>query len=87
MDLIKSVLGRRRCKEKTNNVNAIFVIFVTNKKQLYVQPLFTSTITVDSYFNLPKEMLLGGDYLNFNILLKYPMVLQMGDRFTSNLVF
>ena len=52
----------------------------------YVQPFMTSMATIDSHFILPKdkEMLLGGDTLNLNLLLKSPMAFQVGDRFTSN---
>ncbi len=51
----------------------------------YIQPLLTQTCTIDSYFDFPsdKTMLLGGEFTNMNILLKKPMVLFPGDRFTS----
>ncbi len=51
----------------------------------YIQPLLTKTWNVDCHFNLPKdkEMLLGGDYANINLTLKYPMVILEGDKFTS----
>ncbi|CAF0713005.1 unnamed protein product [Brachionus calyciflorus] len=50
----------------------------------YIQPLLTKTSSIDSYFKLPedKSMLLGGDHVKLNILLKSPMVLSTGDKFT-----
>ena len=52
----------------------------------YIQPLLTQTCTIDSYFDFPedKTMLLGGEFTSMNVLLKKPMVLFPGDRFTSN---
>ena len=51
----------------------------------YIQPFLTQTCTIDSYFdfNEDKTMLLGGEFTTMNILLKKPMVLFTGDRFTS----
>lgn len=51
----------------------------------YIQPFLTNTCTIDCYFNLPndKPMLMGGDHANINIFLKFPMALQVGDRFTG----
>lgn len=50
----------------------------------YIQPLLTQTCTIDSYFDFPedKTMLLGGEFTSMNVLLKKPMVLFPGDRFT-----
>jgi elongation factor Tu len=50
----------------------------------YIQPFLTNTCTIDCYFNLVEEkpMLIGGDHANINILLKYPLALLEGDRFT-----
>ena len=51
----------------------------------YIQPLFTKTCTLDCLLTLPPDrtMLLGGEYAQLNILLKYPMVILPGDRFTG----
>ena len=55
------------------------------KKAGYIQPFLTQTCTIDCYFNLEedKSMLLGGEFANINILLKKPMVIFPGDRFTG----
>jgi elongation factor Tu len=51
----------------------------------YIQPLLTNTASIDCNFQLPKdrEMLLGGDHINLNLLLKFSMPFQVGDKFTS----
>lgn len=50
----------------------------------YIQPMFTKTCNIDCYLKLPKDkdMLLGGDHVNAEVLLKYPLVIFEGDRFT-----
>ncbi len=47
--------------------------------------MHTKTASLECYLTLPKdkEMLLGGDYANVNIYLKYPMIVQPGDKFTG----
>jgi elongation factor Tu len=77
---------------QTNNVEASIYMLKKEeggrKKPImngYIQPLLTKTWNVDCHFTLPndKEMLLGGDYATVNLILKYPMVILEGDRFTS----
>jgi elongation factor Tu len=50
----------------------------------YVQPFYTKTITIDACLQLKdgKEMLMPGDYANVNFLIKKPLVILPGDRFT-----
>ena len=50
----------------------------------YTQPLFTKTCSLDCHLKLPadKQMIMGGENLNTTILLKYPLVVFEGDRFT-----
>ena len=51
----------------------------------YYQPLYTKTITLDAQIHElkdGKEMLMPGDYANVNFLLKKPIVIMQGDRFS-----
>lgn len=51
----------------------------------YIQPFLTNTATVDCCFLLPddKQIILGGDHVTVQLLLKFPMAFQVGDKFTS----
>ena len=51
----------------------------------YIQPFMVHTANVDCYVTLPedKDMLLGGDFANIKMYLKYPLVLNPGDKFTG----
>lgn len=53
----------------------------------YIQPFLTKTISIDCNLKLPDDrgMLLGGEHVNAKFLLKSPMPILEGDRFTSKL--
>ena len=50
----------------------------------YIQQFFTKTITIDAYLELKdgKEMLMPGEYANVKFVLKKPLIILPGDRFT-----
>lgn len=82
--------------QQTNNIEAS--IYVLRKDEGgrknpitagYIQPMFVNIATIDCLLNLPsdKNLLMGGDNLNLNVILKSPLVVKVGDKFTSNQTF
>lgn len=78
---------------QTNNIEASVYVLTKNeggrKNPImagYIQPFMSNLAMVDGLLILPKDknLLMGGDNVhNMNIILKQPLVIEQGDKFTS----